>query len=149
MIQIRLPPLRQRRQDIPLLVDHFLRQMAPCSGAVRVPGRIMDLLVDHDWPGNVRELRNVLQRYATLGHLEFFSADKPPAGAPAGDTPLNLPRAVGRLEQELISQALARTRGHRTRAAALLGISRRALFRKLAEAQVPPSPEAGDSAHTG
>lgn len=69
VIRICLPPLRHRRQDIPLLVEHFLRQMAPRFGEVRVPGRIMDLLMDHDWPGNVRELRNVLQRYATLGHL--------------------------------------------------------------------------------
>ncbi|HDI59109.1 MAG TPA: sigma-54-dependent Fis family transcriptional regulator [Desulfobacteraceae bacterium] len=148
VIQIRLPPLRQRRQDIPLLVDHFLRQMAPCFGAVRVPGRIMDLLMDHDWPGNVRELRNVLQRYATLGHLEFFGADRPPAEAPAGDTSLNLPQAVGRLEQALISRALAHTGGHRTRAAGLLGISRRALFRKLAAAPVPLAPESGENAQT-
>lgn len=146
VIQIRLPPLRHRRQDIPLLVDHFLRQMAPHFGAVRVPGRIMDLLMDHDWPGNVRELRNVLQRYATLGSLEFFTTDTQPAEAAAADAPLNLPRAVGRLEQALISQALARSGGHRTRAAALLGISRRALFRKLGSAAVPLAPESGELA---
>jgi transcriptional regulator with PAS, ATPase and Fis domain len=146
VIQICLPPLRHRRQDIPLLVDHFLRQMAPHFGAVRVPGRIMDLLMDHDWPGNVRELRNVLQRYATLERLEFFTTETQPAEALAADAPLNLPRAVGRLEQALIFRALAHTGGHRTRAAALLGISRRALFRKLGDATVPLAPEAGDNA---
>jgi two-component system, NtrC family, response regulator HydG len=148
VIQICLPPLRHRRQDIPLLVEHFLRLMTPRFGEVRVPGRIMDLLMDHDWPGNVRELRNVLQRYATLGRLEFFSTEVKLPETSAGDGPLNLPRAIGRLEQALISRALARAGGHRTRAAALLGISRRALFRKLAAASMPVTPESGENAQT-
>lgn len=146
VIRICLPPLRHRRQDIPLLVEHFLRQMAPHFGAVRVPGRIMDLLMDHDWPGNVRELRNVLQRYATMGRLEFFTADSSPADAPSKDTLLNLPQAIGRLEQAMVSRALANAGGNRTRAAVLLGISRRALFRKLASEPVPITPGSGEKA---
>jgi PAS domain S-box-containing protein len=146
VLRICLPPLRDRRQDIPLLVDHFLRQMTPGVGAVRVPGRIMDLLMDHDWPGNVRELRNVLQRYATLGHLEFFNTDPPPVASPSDDTPLDLPRAIQRLEQTMIARALSHAGGNRTRAAALLGISRRALFRKLATETVPISPISGEEA---
>ncbi|MBW2604954.1 MAG: sigma 54-interacting transcriptional regulator [Deltaproteobacteria bacterium] len=129
VIQIQLPPLRQRKQDIPLLVEHFLRKMKRSSGTTKVPGRIMDILTEYDWPGNVRELRNVLQRYITLGHLEFIAP-----GLEAGMNPtaseLTLPEAIQQLEKSLISKALGRAGGNRTRAAALLGISRRTLFRK-------------------
>ena len=72
VIQIQLPPLCHRKQDIPLLVEHFLRKMKGPSGPTSIPGRIMDTLIAYDWPGNVRELRNVLQRYVALGHLDFL-----------------------------------------------------------------------------
>jgi two-component system, NtrC family, response regulator HydG len=72
VIQIKLPPLRNRKQDIPLLVEHFLRKIKKSSEMARIPGNIMDILIEYDWPGNVRELRNVLQRYVTLGHIEFL-----------------------------------------------------------------------------
>jgi PAS domain S-box-containing protein len=128
IIQIRLPPLRQRKQDISLLVDHFVQQMSPSSSLTKIPGHVMDIFMEYDWPGNVRELRNVLQRYLALGRLEFISPDR------ADETPievqLNLPQAVQQLEQSLIGQALQLTNGNRTKAADLLGISRRALSRK-------------------
>jgi two-component system, NtrC family, response regulator HydG len=145
VIQIQLPPLRDRKQDIPLLVDHFVQIISPST--TKIPGHIMDSLTDYDWPGNVRELRNVLQRYLTLGQLEFFSPN--PAGnrIPAASQ-LDLGHALRQLENSLIEQALRQTDGNRTRAAALLGISRRALFRKIACLDVPESPDMGDSART-
>ncbi|MFZ7111528.1 MAG: sigma-54 interaction domain-containing protein [Desulfatiglandales bacterium] len=130
VIQIQLPPLRNRRQDIPLLVEHFLREMKARSEIISVPGRIMDILLEYDWPGNVRELRNVLQRYVALGHLEFLSTN-PELGMAAMTTELNLPQALHGLEKSLISKALRQAGGNRTEAAALLGISRRSLFRKM------------------
>ncbi len=130
VIQIQLPPLRNRRQDIPLLVEHFLPKIKTPSGSARIPGRTMDILMDYDWPGNVRELRNVLQRYASLGQLEFLSPS-PDAGVAPAATEFNLRGAVQQLEKSLISKALGQSGGNRTRAAALLGISRRALFRKI------------------
>jgi len=129
VIQIQLPPLRDRKQDIPLLVEHFLQKMKAPSSIERVPGSIMDILMEYDWPGNVRELRNVLQRYVTLGHLEFLSPGLESRTTPIG-TPLNLREAVKELEKSLISKALRQSGGNRTLAATLLGISRRALFRK-------------------
>ncbi|MFO7714190.1 sigma-54 interaction domain-containing protein [Desulfosarcina sp.] len=129
VIRIQLPPLRQRKQDIPLLVEHFLRKLKVPSDRGWVPGHIMDTLNGYHWPGNVRELRNVLQRYVTLGHLEFLSPDSTMKSTPLA-TELNLREAAQQLEQSLISKALRQTGGNRTRAAALLGISRRALFRK-------------------
>lgn len=130
VIQIQLPPLRSRKQDIPLLVEHFLRIMKIPFPTGRVPGHAMDILIEYDWPGNVRELRNVLQRYVTLGHLEFLSP-RSAIGSASISTGLNLRQAVQDLEKSLISKALQQAGGNRTHAAALLGISRRALFRKL------------------
>ena len=132
VIQIQLPPLRNRKQDIPLLVEHFLRKMKNPSGTVRVPGRIMDILIEYDWPGNVRELRNVLQRYITLGQLEFFSHSPQDRLVPI-TADLDLREAVQQLEKSLFSKALRQTGGNRTQAASLLGISRRALFRKMSK----------------
>ena len=136
VIAIRLPPLRQRREDIPLLVDHFVRRMSTSAAPAKIPGHVMDILVDYHWPGNVRELRNVLQRYLSLGRIEFL-AHQPMAGpaSPAspvkGGASLDLPAAVRQVEERLIAEALHMTAGNRTKAASLLGISRRALFRRL------------------
>lgn len=130
VIQIQLPPLRERRQDIPLLVEHFLRKMKAPSSISSVPGRIMDLLVEYDWPGNVRELRNVLQRYVTLGHLEFFSPGSESTLASVTAS-VNLRNAIEELEKSFIKRAISQAGGNKTQAAKLLGISRRALFRKM------------------
>ncbi len=135
VIQIQLPPLRRRKEDIPLLADHFVRNMSPSGGTLKIPGNVMDALLDYDWPGNVRELRNVLQRYVTLGRLEFLSPNT--AVKTTALPQLDLQQAVQQLENSLISQALQQAGGNRTRAAELLGISRRALFRKLADPSVP------------
>jgi len=132
VIQIQLPPLRHRKQDIPLLTEHFLRQMKTPAERARVPGRIMDVLMEYDWPGNVRELRNVLQRYVTLGHLEFLAPGAAPAESPM-PAELDLRKATRQLERTYIAKALREAGGNRSQAAKRLGISRRALFRKLSE----------------
>ncbi len=142
VIQIKLPPLRNRKQDIPLLAEHFLRKMKPPSASIRIPGHIMDILTEYNWPGNVRELSNVLQRYVTLGHLEFL-APGPESGIRKIPAQLNLRETVQELEKSMILKALQQTGGNRTRAATLLGISRRALFRKMSTFQVPTSPDTG------
>ena len=129
IIQIRLPPLRERKQDIALLVDHFVQKMSSTHGLTKIPGHVMDIFMEYDWPGNVRELRNVLQRYLALGRLEFLSPDRA-VGATSIEAKLNLPQAVQHLEKTLIAQALKLTNDNRTKAADLLGISRRALSRK-------------------
>jgi len=130
VIQIQLPPLRHRKEDIPLLVEHFLRNMKAPHGIAKIPGRTIDILMEYDWPGNIRELRNVLQRYVTLGHLEFLSPGPALAVSSVG-AELNLREAVQELEKSHISKALRQAGGNRTKAATLLGISRRALFRKM------------------
>jgi PAS domain S-box-containing protein len=130
VIQIQLPPLRERKEDIPLLVEHFLRKMKIPSGMTKVPGHILDILMEYDWPGNVRELRNVLQRYTTLGHVEFLAPGSGSKTAPITKE-INLGEALKELEKSLITKALKQAGGNRTLAAKMLGISRRALFRKM------------------
>ena len=130
VIQIQLPPLRNRKEDIPLLVEHFLRKIKAPYDMAKVPGRILDILMEYDWPGNVRELRNVLQRYVTLGHVEFLAPGSESKTAPI-TTEINLRKAVQELEKSLIAKALHQTDGNRTLASKVLGISRRALFRKM------------------
>ena len=139
IIPIAIPPLKHRREDIPLLVDHFLRSYGNGKKSHALPGKIMEALYSYDWPGNVRELQNELHRYLTLNRLDFMSSK--PANEPVelssvsikafdhGDT--NLRVAVENLEKAHISRVMEQTQWNRSKAALLLGISRRALFRKI------------------
>jgi two-component system response regulator AtoC len=142
VVRVRVPPLRERREDIPLLVDHFLGRSRETLGkAMRsIDDAALERLVGYDWPGNVRELENVLERAVILARGERLTvADLPPNLAAAGPTreagarDLSLRRARRALEAQLIVQALGATGGNRTHAARLLGISHRALLYKLKE----------------
>lgn len=132
VVELRVPPLRDRRQDIPALVRHFLKASAVRTGRrLEVSPAAMDLLSRHDWPGNVRELENVLERSAVLktdsllipGDLAGIVAPEPPA-SPAGLNPLDL------IERNQILQVLREVKGNRTEAARRLGIERKSLYRK-------------------
>jgi two-component system response regulator AtoC len=143
---IRLPPLRDRREDIPLLAEHFLSRIAEEgeSPPKRLSPDALRVLVGYVWPGNVRELRHVLERAALLSEDESIGErDLPPnLVLPPGELRVALPedalaipettsRIVREVERELIQRALARTANNRTEAARLLGLSRRALVYKL------------------
>jgi DNA-binding NtrC family response regulator len=136
---IRLPPLRERREDIPLLVDHFIEKL---GGACRISDQAMALLLDHRFPGNVRELWNVIERASilcrngTIGteHLppELLGARKQTfVDIPAPEQLLPLKDAVRRFERDYIQRALQAVGGSRTRASDLLGIGRKALWERL------------------
>jgi PAS domain S-box-containing protein len=154
IIPITLPPLRQRKDDIPLLVEHFLRQYSPDKKAPALPGRVLEALEAYDWPGNVRELQNVIQRYLTVKKLDFLTArgimsEEPdpgteprrdPAGArvcaPAPGDPddgdgMDLRGATETLEKTVIKEALDKNRWNKSKTAEALGISRKTLFRKM------------------
>ena len=122
VITIELPPLRERREDIPLLFDHFVAQAASRfrRPAPPVPAPLVRHLMAQDWPGNVRELRNAAERYA-LGIYEH------PAATPADDS---LPALVERFERQLIGQAL-RASASIAQAAESLGIPRKTLYDKI------------------
>jgi DNA-binding NtrC family response regulator len=155
VVSLELPPLRRRRTDIPLLVEHFTRKYATMGGSAKPFSReAMDLLVRHDYPGNVRELENAVQRALVLARgAVVVTEDLPPgfqSGAAAhGARPrttqagTSLPEKVAALEQEAIQEALEEQGGNQSRAAALLGISERALRYKLAKYRSADSPEKG------
>ncbi|HRI08001.1 MAG TPA: sigma-54 dependent transcriptional regulator, partial [Nannocystaceae bacterium] len=143
VIQTNLPPLRERQSDIPALVEHFAASLGESIGR-RIDGiapAAMDALVRYRWPGNVRELRNVVERALVLGDGPILDIDDlPPELARAASlTPTQPPppaseaavRTLAELERDAIVQALAVTQGNKARAAALLGIDRTTLYRKL------------------
>lgn len=144
VVTIELPPLRRRRADIPLLVDHLIRKHAGSAGGrvLSCSREAMDLLVSYDFPGNVRELENIVQRCLVLARGDMITTDDLPAtvlGA-VGEPPVDpldpgesLPARVAALERNAIEEALAAEGGHQSRAAARLGISERALRYKISK----------------
>jgi two-component system NtrC family response regulator len=134
---VTVPPLRERRADIPLLLDHFLARFArdngkPIRGLTR---EAHDALLRYDYPGNVRELENLVERAVVLTRDDVIGlGDLPPAvraTEPDGDGAATLPAATEELERRLIREALAAADGVQTRAADALGISERVLRYKL------------------
>jgi two-component system, NtrC family, response regulator AtoC len=139
-----LPPLRQRREDVPLLVDHFLRRFAPGKSLTVSPDAERALMA-YDWPGNVRELRNVAQRLALFSQGEVTLADLPPEihdGHPVeqlvkacarcmADQQMTFNEVVDCLETSLLRHALSAAGGNRTAAARSLGLSLSTLRDKL------------------
>ncbi len=126
VIALRVPPLRERAQDIPLLVEHFLKKHGGGRG-VKVTRGAMGKLVGFPWPGNVRQLENEVRRALVLADgaidVQELSADVARGGgAKAGGSDLR--SRVDALEAELVTEALAKTRGNQTRAAQALGLSR-------------------------
>jgi len=138
---IALPPLRERRDDIPLLAAHFRDAFARNAGLPRleIAPDAMDRLMRHDWPGNVRELKHAIER-AMVVSMETGTLDADglfPPGNGAARTTNRWARALReewtleRLEREYTAAVLESTRGHRGRAAEILGIDRRTLYRRL------------------
>jgi two-component system response regulator AtoC len=140
-VRVRVPALRERREDIPLLVDHLLAQAAAERGrdSLTISGDALDLLIGYRWPGNVRELAAVLARAADRAPDDVISARELPedlSRGPGSSNPLALRSARRAFEADLIRRALRATAGNRTRAARLLEISHRALLYKLKELEI-------------
>ncbi len=133
-IQLQIPPLRERAEDIIALAQHFLEQEYPNA---RFAPDALAVLQAYDWPGNVRELRNVVLHLTVLQDLSEIRADQLPETirTPSAGVPLiggnNGSHDLGDLEKKTILRALAECGGHQGRAAQQLGISRRTLLRKL------------------
>jgi DNA-binding NtrC family response regulator len=138
VVAVDLPPLRERREDIPLLVKTFLDEFSRENGKqVReVTPEALNVLLAYDWPGNVRELRNAIEQMVVLARAERLTVrDVPPQVRGGADlTKISVVRTgmtVEEAERQLIVQALKETDGNRTQAARKIGISRRTLHRKL------------------
>ncbi len=141
VVPLFVPPLRQRKEDIPELIEHFVQRSAVRLGRdpVELDASTVDLLVHYDWPGNVRELENIVTRLSVLSNGEPVGADELRrwlvAGADAGDTEAADPVAVGlsleQMERKLIEATLDHYDGHREKTAKALGIGVRTLSGKL------------------
>jgi DNA-binding NtrC family response regulator len=141
VVPIRMPALRERPADIPLLAEHFLKKFRQEHGktSVKLDGKAIDALAAHGWPGNVRELQNVVERLVVLNQSGLIlEQDVRPCLAPRlTDAPASGPVALGAsvagAEKAAIESALKAAGGNRTHAAKALGISRRTLHNKLNE----------------
>ena len=127
-VEIRLPPLRDRREDIPDLAAQFL---ARGGGGKRLSADAMQALLDHGWPGNVRELEHVIERAMLLGRGAEIEVEDLALRA-RGDAPRLEEMTLEQVERYLIERALASQGGNVSEAARVLGLSRSALYRRLA-----------------
>ncbi|MDT8317528.1 MAG: sigma-54 dependent transcriptional regulator [bacterium] len=142
VIQINMPPLQKRKDDIPLLVSHFIEKFNEEEGHnIRgVTKEAMQVLMNYDWPGNIRELENALSSAMTLAKDRFVEAKYLPSSVLFGsstDEGFYFPfgTSLREMEEEVIKATLERMKGNRTRAAKSLGISLRTIQRKLADFQ--------------
>ncbi|MCJ8501627.1 sigma-54-dependent Fis family transcriptional regulator [Desulfatitalea alkaliphila] len=138
IIPIQLPPLRERREDIALLVEHFLAKHSRDKEVPVLRGHELEALLNHGWPGNVRELENTLQRYISLQSLDLMGFTLR-SGAQAADNPTNrflnhqkpLRDALRAFEKAYIAGLLHRHQWNRTKVAAILGVERKTLYLKI------------------
>ncbi len=147
VLPISIPPLRERKEDVPLLVDYFIgRNNARFGTNIRgVSPEVRRLLLQYGWPGNVRELENTLERSMVLAEKDCIDVDGLPERIRDARDPVQLQLTSGELsikktsrviEEILIRRALQKTKGNRTRAAEVLEISHRALLYKIKEYQI-------------
>jgi DNA-binding NtrC family response regulator len=140
VIDIELPPLRERKDDIPLLVQHFILKFGKESKKVSgVSEETLRILIDYSWPGNVRELENVIQRAMTLSQQETILPEDLPASMISEldedivGKGLRKKYSLDQLEKEYIQKVLIEAGGNKTKAAEILGLDRKTLYRKLEE----------------
>ncbi|MGH8848667.1 MAG: sigma-54-dependent transcriptional regulator, partial [Polaromonas sp.] len=143
VVEITLPPLRSHKEDIPDLVAHFIGTLAPRLGVppIEVTPEEMGYLQQYNWPGNVRELRNLIERSLIVGALNvsalYQSMSRRQSAAPGAAQDFEVPTDLHTLEKRHILAVLESVGGDKTRAAQLLGISRRTLERRCAEWALP------------
>jgi two-component system response regulator AtoC len=147
VLPLHIPPLRERREDIPLLIDHFVARNNARLGThiTGLSSEAKKLLLDYAWPGNVRELENTIERAMVLSDGGVIEApDLPdrireamdPVAVQLASGELSVKKTVHAIEQILIRRALQKTKGNRTRAAEILEISHRALLYKIKDYKI-------------
>ena len=148
VISLKLPPLRERREDIPLLIAHFVKEFNQkhAKRALGVAEPLRRALATYAWPGNVRQLRNLVESMVvqdvdgTLGADDLEEADRADlfaAGAPASGADQLVGRSLSEIERFYVEKTLALTEGNREESARKLGIGERTLYRKIKEYKMP------------
>jgi len=139
VITIEVPPLRERKEDIPLLVHHFLKQLQP-DKELKISDRALGRLMQYDFPGNVRELKNIIERSIALCHADTIDVGHLPPDLRQNPESIILPVEeseprhfvpLAEHERQYILKVLEMTKGNKTKAAKILGIDRVSLWRKL------------------
>lgn len=138
VIPIHLPPLRERGDDIIILINHFLKEYSTSDDITTLYKDDLETLKNYSWPGNVRELQNVIRRYLALKNLQFMKIEKAPSPhrSPLSDkddllVEQTLKASTEEFEKKLIIKTLNTTKWNKTKAAEMLGVSRKTLFRKM------------------
>jgi DNA-binding NtrC family response regulator len=144
VIPLTLPPLRERREDIPDLIEHFIGKYAPASHSrvERFSPELIDRLQAYEWPGNVRELENFVRRALVLAAGPVVGPELLPEASLPNDDPtlggIEPGLTLRELERTLLEKTLEATGGNRTRAAGMLGVSLRTVRTKIREFGLPP-----------
>ncbi len=144
IIPITLPPLRERKEDIPLLIEHFMKEYGGNEKAtpLPLPLKTQNAMYNHQWPGNIRELQNTIHRYITLRKLDFMDSpsqvgegtvDNNLMQVECDEDSLNYREQLEKFEKRVFLQALEKYQWHREKAALSLGLPRRTFFRKLSK----------------
>ncbi len=145
VLPIFMPPLRKKKEDIPLLVNHFLEKYAEGSGRAvcGVSSQVMTALFQYDWPGNVREIENLIQHAIVMGSNPILTMKDLPARFSVGDAcklieqgESNIP-TLREMEEKLIRESLKATRGNVSFAARILGVDRKTIYRKMKRFSMP------------
>jgi two-component system response regulator AtoC len=155
VISIHMPPLRDRKEDVPLLVEHFLakHRYSATAQPAAISEEALNRLVAYDWPGNVRELENVIQRAVVLSRGQIITSRELPFGDDGEEEPEDageisaersfFKKAVAQFERDMIMKALRDAGGNRSKAAEMLGIYRRLLYAKIKEFKLEGYPPKG------
>ncbi len=142
IIPIILPPLRDHKEDIPILLEHFLRAYGKINEFARLSPKVIEAFQAYHWPGNVRELQNALLRFVTFGKLDF-ACNSPVDPAHSNDemqeyanetTPLNI--VMKEYEKKYIQKILEKNNGNKTKTASVLGLSLRTFYRKMQNCEI-------------
>ncbi|CCK81421.1 sigma-54-dependent Fis family transcriptional regulator [Desulfobacula toluolica] len=140
VVPIHIPPLRKRKEDIMLLIYHFLRRFSGNNPIPHIPPQIMTELENYDWPGNVRELQNIIHRYVVLNKLDVFDSFFSKRGESESVQEvelslnrqiLNLNDAIQKYEKKIITHCLKKNQWKQSRVALILGVNRKTLYTKI------------------
>ena len=138
VVPIYIPPLRDRKEDIPLLIDHFLRVLPDLDGRPQITTEVLNAFMTYDWPGNIREMQNALHQYLNLGTLSLGGERIITGSSSVGMQVLQEPldTAMSRFERQYIMDILKANEWHRSHTARTLQVDRRTLFRKMKQHRI-------------
>jgi len=139
VVRLVVPPLRQRLEDLPLLIDHFIAKYSP-DKKFMVSANTMEKAMQYEWPGNVRELENTIRSHIVLtsGNILNFEKMGENSSANKNENRLDFKERIASLERDLIHAALEKSGNNKAKAARILGINRRLLYSKMSEYGIEP-----------